>query len=101
MKRRKFGLLAGSSVAALQLGAVSASAQTAADPSLLTTTLTPMGSERAGNADGSIPARLSRLILNDLQRTWTERLRLVYACWLGHLVLLGGHIYITLIGFIK
>jgi hypothetical protein len=32
-------------------------AQSAApDPSLLTTTLTPMGAERVGNADGSIPA---------------------------------------------
>jgi len=34
-----------------------AHAQTAApDPSPLTTTLTPLGAERAGNADGSIPA---------------------------------------------
>jgi hypothetical protein len=55
MNRRKFGLLAGSSAAALKLSSVPANAQTA-DPSLLTTTLTPMGAERAGNADGSIPA---------------------------------------------
>ncbi len=35
----------------------SAMAQTATpDPTLLTTTLTPLGAERAGNADGSIPA---------------------------------------------
>jgi len=33
-----------------------AEAKTAADPALLTTTLTPFGSERAGNADGSVPA---------------------------------------------
>ena len=55
MKRRDFGLLAGTSLvtaAALR----PAQAQSAApDPALLTTTLTPMGAERAGNADGSIP----------------------------------------------
>ena len=56
MKRRDFGLLAGTSLAtaaALRPGTARAAA---ADPSLLTTTLTPMGGERAGNADGSIPA---------------------------------------------
>jgi hypothetical protein len=54
MKRRTFGLLSGSTalVTSLQI----ADAQTAPDPSLLTTTLTPIGAERAGNADGSIPA---------------------------------------------
>ena len=60
MKRRKFGLLAGSALATpaiLQPALVqSALAQTAPDPALLTTTLTPLGAERAGNADGSIPA---------------------------------------------
>lgn len=56
MKRRDFGLLAGTSLAALTTGGIPAKAQTAADPSLLTTTLTPFGAERAGNADGSIPA---------------------------------------------
>jgi hypothetical protein len=54
MKRRTFGLLAGVSAASLRLGI--ASAQTTRNPALLTTTLTPMGGERAGNADGSIPA---------------------------------------------
>lgn len=54
IKRRTFGFLAGASVAALKAGR--AGAQTSADPSLLKTTLTPFGSERAGNADGSIPA---------------------------------------------
>jgi hypothetical protein len=54
MKRRDFGLLAGTSLAT---AAVARSAKAAAaDPSLLTTTLTPLGAERAGNADGSIPA---------------------------------------------
>jgi hypothetical protein len=53
MKRRTFAVLAGTSLAALKTHA--AEAQTA-DASLLTTTLTPMGSERAGNTDGSIPA---------------------------------------------
>jgi Protein of unknown function (DUF1329) len=54
MKRRSFGLLAGTSLAALKTGF--AQAQTTPDASLLTTTLTPLGAERAGNADGSIPA---------------------------------------------
>lgn len=54
MKRRQFGLLAGTSLLALKLG--QGTARAAADPSLLTTTLTPLGGERAGNADGSIPA---------------------------------------------
>lgn len=55
MKRRQFGLLAGPGLAAASLRP--ALAQTAApDPALLTTTLTPLGAERAGNADGSISA---------------------------------------------
>jgi hypothetical protein len=54
MKRRTFGLLAGTSMAALKLGR--ANAQTAGDPALLATTLTPLGGERVGNADGSIPS---------------------------------------------
>jgi len=56
MKRRDFGLLAGTSLAsAVTLRAARAQSATP-DVSLLTTTLTPMGGERAGNADGSIPA---------------------------------------------
>src|SRR6516165_10753902 len=55
MKRREFGLLAGTSLATAAT-LRPALAQSAADPSLLTTTLTPMGAERAGNEDGSIPA---------------------------------------------
>jgi hypothetical protein len=55
MKRRTFGLLATTSMASLA-GFKLAEAQAAADPSILKTTLTPLGSERAGNADGSIPA---------------------------------------------
>jgi hypothetical protein len=54
MNRRNFGLLAGTSLIALKFG--HANAQAAKDPSLLKTTLTPFGAERAGNADGSIPA---------------------------------------------
>ena len=54
MKRRDFGLLAGTSLATAAV--VRPAQAAAADPSLLTTTLTPMGGERAGNADGSIPA---------------------------------------------
>lgn len=56
MKRRNFGLLAGTSLANLiGISSNSGKAQ-AANASLLTTTLTPFGAERAGNADGSIPA---------------------------------------------
>ncbi len=54
MRRRTLGLMAGASAVAMKMGTPRANA--AADPSLLTTTLTPLGSERAGNADGSIPA---------------------------------------------
>ncbi len=57
MKRRNFNILAGSTLASTAvLHATEAKAQATADPTLLTTTLTPMGAERAGNADGSIPA---------------------------------------------
>jgi hypothetical protein len=58
MKRRKFGLLGAASVTALSLGAgfaKPARALTTADAEKLKTTLTPLGAERAGNADGSIP----------------------------------------------
>jgi hypothetical protein len=51
-------MLLGSTAAAIGAGFKPALAQTAGakDPSLLTTTLTPFGAERAGNADGTIPA---------------------------------------------
>jgi hypothetical protein len=55
MKRRTFGLLGGTSLLALSTGRAFAQ-QTAPDPKLLSSTLTPLGAERAGNADGSIPA---------------------------------------------
>ncbi|WP_297492354.1 DUF1329 domain-containing protein [Acidocella sp.] len=57
MKRRHFGLFASSGLATLAaLSPRRARAQAAPpDPSQLTTTLTPMGGERAGNADGTIP----------------------------------------------
>ncbi len=56
MNRRKFSLLASSSLG-LSAALRPAFAQSATpDPTLLTTTLTPYGAERAGNADGSIPA---------------------------------------------
>jgi Protein of unknown function (DUF1329) len=54
MKRRDFGLLAGTSLATAAV--IRPTQAKAADPSLLDTTLTPLGGERAGNADGSIPA---------------------------------------------
>jgi hypothetical protein len=54
MKRRSFGLLAGTGLMALKIRP--ARAQTAPDPALLKTTLTPFGAERAGNAEGTIPA---------------------------------------------
>ena len=66
MKRRDFGLLAGTSLATatVAMGATmrQAQAQAAPDATLLTTTLTPMGAERAGNADGSIPAWTGGLV---------------------------------------
>jgi len=58
MNRRRFGLLSSSSI----LAAMSASriarpqAVSTADPTLLSTTLTPLGAERAGNMAGTIPA---------------------------------------------
>jgi hypothetical protein len=62
MKRRDFGLLAGTCLATATV-ARPASAQSATpDPTLLTTTLTPLGGERAGNADGSIPAWTGGLV---------------------------------------
>jgi hypothetical protein len=56
MKRRNFGLLAGTSLVTVSTLRAARAQSATPDPSLLTTTLTPMGSERAGNADGSIPA---------------------------------------------
>jgi hypothetical protein len=55
MKRRNFNLLAGTSLLALMASGKRGFADMP-DPSLLKTTLTPMGSERAGNAAGTIPA---------------------------------------------
>lgn len=56
MNRRKFGLLGTSSLAvAASLGGLRP-ARASVDADLLKTTLTPLGAERAGNADGSIPA---------------------------------------------
>jgi hypothetical protein len=48
MKRRDFGLLAGTSLATAAV--IRPTQAKAADPSLLDTTLTPLGGERAGNA---------------------------------------------------
>jgi hypothetical protein len=57
MKRRTFGLLAGTSMLAMPGLSKRAMAQQATDFAALSkTTLTPLGAERAGNADGSIPA---------------------------------------------
>jgi hypothetical protein len=54
--RRSF-LLASTASAAVAASVKPAAAQTVnKDPNLLKTTLTPFGAERAGNADGSIPA---------------------------------------------
>jgi hypothetical protein len=56
MNRRRFGLLAGTSAIAAAGASGRSFAQTAPNPQLLTTTLTPLGAERAGNAAGTIPA---------------------------------------------
>ena len=55
MNRRGFGLLAGGSLIALRAARAKAQA-IVANASQLGTTLTPLGAEMAGNADGSIPA---------------------------------------------
>ncbi len=55
MKRRNFNLLTASSAAALSAGFGLPKQARAAQAELLKTTLTPMGSNPAGNADGSIP----------------------------------------------
>ena len=54
MKRRELGLLAGTNMLGLMAGGKKAFADSPA--ALLTTTLTPAGGERAGNAAGTIPA---------------------------------------------
>ena len=55
MNRRKFGLMAGGSTLAM-IGATGRGYADTPDVSLLQTTLTPFGSERAGNKAGTIPA---------------------------------------------
>ena len=62
MKRRDFGLLAGTSLAAATLVQPARAQAATPDPNLLDTTLTPLGAERAGNADGSIPAWTGGLV---------------------------------------
>ncbi len=62
MNRRDFGLLAGTSLATAATMRPDAARALPPDPALLTTTLTPMGGERAGNADGSIPAWTGGLV---------------------------------------
>src|ERR1700757_653415 len=62
MKRRDFGLLAGTSLASTTLVRPAQAQSATPDPSLLDTTLTPLGAERAGNADGSIPAWTGGLV---------------------------------------
>jgi hypothetical protein len=62
MKRRDFGLLAGTSLATAAVARPGKAQSAAPDPSLLTTTLTPLGATRAGNADGSIPAWTGGLV---------------------------------------
>lgn len=53
MKRRSFGLLAGASLTTLKI--CPSYAQSTVDVSKLTSSLTPVGAERAGNSEGSIP----------------------------------------------
>jgi hypothetical protein len=60
VKRRRFGLLSVCGFAALNAGLAlpkkAYAGVTEAQAALLKTTLTPLGAERAGNANGSIPA---------------------------------------------
>jgi hypothetical protein len=69
MKRRDFGLLAGTSLATAAVVRPAHAQSATPDPTLLTTTLTPMGAERAGNADGSIPAWTGGLVSPPLPST--------------------------------
>ena len=62
MKRRDFGLLAGTSLAAAAVVRPAHAQSATPDANLLKTTLTPLGGERAGNADGSIPAWTGGLV---------------------------------------
>ena len=52
MKRRDFGLLAGTSLAAAATARPARAQSATPDPDLLTSTLTPMGAERAGTVTG-------------------------------------------------
>lgn len=56
MKRRTFGMLSGGSLMALKAGQARAQSATVDASELGGSKLTPFGAERAGNADGSIPA---------------------------------------------
>jgi hypothetical protein len=62
MKRRDFALLAGTSLASSAALRPAKSQSATPDTTLLKTTLTPMGAERAGNEDGSIPAWTGGLV---------------------------------------
>jgi hypothetical protein len=66
MKRRDFGRLAGVSMLAVNTARPAVASSPAPDPALLTTTLTPMGAERASNSDGSIPAWTGGLVASSL-----------------------------------
>ena len=76
MKRRDFGLLAGTSLAAAAVARPAHAQSAAPNPELLKTTLTPMGAERAGNADGSIPAWTGGLVSPPLPPTTPVNVRL-------------------------
>jgi len=69
MNRRKFGLLGASSMALAAVLGKARPARATPDASLLTTTLTPFGGTRAGNADGSIPAWTGGL--TEIPAGWT------------------------------
>jgi hypothetical protein len=55
MRRREFAALTGMSIAGSNLAAAAPGLTWARASDLLSKTLTPLGAERAGNADGSIP----------------------------------------------
>jgi len=72
MKRRTFGIMAGGTAAALAAGLPkpARATVTADQAATLKTTLTPFGAEKAGNADGSIPAWTGGL--TETAPGWTE-----------------------------
>lgn len=82
MQRRTFGLMTAASTMALSCGGLRAHAQsTASFEELSKTTLTPLGSERAGNAAGTIPAWTGGM--TTAPADWDQSSQMVPDFWAG------------------